>query len=138
MCNKLTKVKYYELPSDWQQLMLIRQAQAGNRINPAVFEKKIDASKAEGGFNFKEDMQVRWNDIFHWDKESPLPVCPLPDYKFPVEETLVPATSHEVILFGGQDYYYLAENEEYTIYATKDTIKGMRNNKKSLVLMRQK
>ena len=60
----MNKIEYYKLPTEWQELMLMRQVQAGNRINPGVFIKKIDASKAEGGFNFKEDKEVCWNDIF--------------------------------------------------------------------------
>lgn len=138
----MSKVKFYDLPYDWQQLMLMRQAQAGNRINPSVFEKKIDASKSEGGFNFREDKEVKWNDIFQWDGKKPLPKCPLPESKYPKEDTLTPRTYgtnlNETIEFGGMIYRCLAETEFFKIYATKDTIRGMQHNKKSLVLMQRK
>lgn len=132
----MKKVKFQNLPYTWQQLMLIRQAQAGNRINSAVFDKKIDASKSEGGFDFNADKSVRWNDIFYWDGKKDLPECPIPEAKFPSEETLKPSVLESKILtFGGLSYKKIAETEKFDIYATKDTINGMRHHKKSLVLI---
>lgn len=136
------KIKFYDLPYNWQEMMLIRQVQAGNRINPNVFEKKIDASKAEGGFNFKEDKEIKWNEIFQWDRKKPLPKCPLPEAKFPKDDSLTPTNFKsnigDNIEFGGMIYTSIAETALYKIYATKDTIKGMQHNKKSLVLIQKK
>ena len=134
----MNKIEYYKLPTEWQELMLMRQVQAGNRINPGVFVKKIDASKAEGGFNFKEDKEVCWNDIFKWDGKKPLPNCPLPDYKYPKEDTLIPKAVEAPINFGGLTYKYLASTDTHKLYATKDTIRGMRPGRKSLVLVMEK
>lgn len=137
-----TKRKYCEIPLEYQELMLIRQAQAGNRINPNVFWLKIDASKAEGGFNFLEDKEVNWNEIFYWDGKSPLPECPLPKPKYPKQETLVPSTDDklptEPIVVGGIKHYAIASNENFYFYASEDTIKGMKHDKKSKVYLQKK
>jgi len=134
----MNKIAYCKLPYEWRELMLIRQAQAGNRINPGVFMKKIDASKAEGGFNFKEDKEVCWNNIFKWDGKKPLPKCPMPEYRYPKEETFTPEVIERPITYGGLTYMYIASTEHHKLYATKDTIRGMKSGKKSIVLVMDK
>ena len=134
----MNKIDYYKLPYEWRELMLIRQAQSGNRISPEVFLRKIDASKSEGGFNFKDDKVVNWQEIYHWDGRKPLPECPLPAVKWPKEDTLMPEVVQQTIEYGGLTYNYLTSTDQYNLYATKDTIKGMHNGKKSMFLVMAK
>lgn len=137
------KRTFNELPLLYQSLMLDRQVKAGNPYNPGVFIRKIDASKAEGGFNFTEDKEVNWNRI--WDKNFKLSddISKIKgiQYKGPEESTLTPEAIKEEpyakVNHNGEEMYLL-NPKCFNFYITLGSLKSMERYGRSKVIIEKK